>query len=195
LLGAGVIAFLAFLMSNRAPTDTPSTLSTKAPEPTAPVAARVDTASFLDRKLPSGVTLHVPPNGVEARLIAFIENKDAPVSDTNWLTFDRLEFETNSATLKPSSQEQLRNIADIMKAFPQVKAKFGGYTDNTGSADTNLQLSRDRATNAMNEVAALGIDPSRLTAEGFGDQHPIADNSTPEGRQKNRRIDLNVTAK
>jgi outer membrane protein OmpA-like peptidoglycan-associated protein len=82
-----------------------------------------------------------------------------------------------------------------MKAFPDVTVKFGGYTDNTGNADHNKQLSGERATSAMNQVAALGIDPSRMSAAGFGDQHPVADNSTAEGRQHNRRVDINVTKK
>jgi outer membrane protein OmpA-like peptidoglycan-associated protein len=145
--------------------------------------------------LPNGVTLHIPANGVENKLLAFIEDKGKPISPTTWFSFDRLEFETNASTLKPSSQEQVRNIAEIMKAYPQVTVKFGGYTDNTGSPDQNLQLSRERASSAMNQVAALGVDASRLTAEGYSEQNPIADNATDEGRQRNRRVDINVTAK
>lgn len=188
LLLLGLIALLVYFMGRREPTQAPSAA-------TAPVVAGVDLGAFMDRKLPNGVTLHIPANGVENKLLAFIEDKSQPVSPAKWFSFDRLEFETNSPTLKPSSQEQMRNIAEIMKAYPQVMVKFGGYTDNTGDPQRNLQLSRERASSAMNQVAALGIDASRLTAEGYGEQNPIADNATAEGRQRNRRVDINVTAK
>ena len=112
-----------------------------------------------------------------------------------WLAFDRLVFETGSATLEPQSQEQLTNIVEILKAFPAVKVKIGGYTDNVGDPAANMKLSQDRAINVMNELIKGGIAADRLEAEGYGDQHPVGDNSTPEGRAMNRRIALRVTAK
>lgn len=190
----GLIALVGYFTSQRAPTSPPST----APAPTAPATPGIfggDLGAFMDRKLPNGATLHIPANGVESSLLAFIEDKSQPVSPTMWFSLDRLEFETNASTLRPSSQEQLGNIAEIMKAYPQVTVKFGGYTDNTGNPEQNLKLSGERADSAMNQVAALGVDPSRLAAEGYGEQHPIADNATDEGRQRNRRVDINVTAK
>ena len=112
-----------------------------------------------------------------------------------WFSFDRLEFATDSPALLPGSAEQLRNIAEILKAYPNVSVKIGGYTDNIGDPTRNMKLSTDRATNTMNEIAKLGIAPSRLAAEGYGEQHPVADNSTEEGRQRNRRIAIRVTKK
>ena len=150
---------------------------------------------FLAVKLPNGVELNVPEFGVERKLIAFIEDKNKPIDKTTWFSFDRLDFETGSATLKPSSAEQLKNIAEIMKAYPKVKMKIGGYTDNVGNADANLKLSQKRAENTMQEIVKLGVDAKRLEAEGYGEKHPVADNSTEEGRAKNRRIDLRVTSK
>ena len=82
-----------------------------------------------------------------------------------------------------------------MKAYPNVELKMGGYTDNTGDAKKNVELSQKRAETAMQELVKLGVAAKRLAAEGYGDQHPIADNSTPEGRAKNRRIDIRVTKK
>jgi outer membrane protein OmpA-like peptidoglycan-associated protein len=117
------------------------------------------------------------------------------VDKTTWFDFDRLTFDTGKATLQDSSAEQLQNIALILKAYPRVKVKVGGYTDNTGDKEANLRLSQDRATNVMRELVRRGVDSSRLEAEGYGDEHPVADNSTPEGRQMNRRISLRVTAK
>ncbi len=150
---------------------------------------------FLAVKLPNGVELNVPEFGVERKLIAFIEDKSKPVDKTTWFSFDRLEFETGSADLKPTSAEQLKNIAEIMKAFPNVSLKIGGYTDNVGNADANLKLSQKRAENTMQALVKSGVDAKRLEAEGYGEKYPVADNSTEEGRQKNRRIDLRVTKK
>jgi len=150
---------------------------------------------FLPVKLPSGVELNVPEFGVERKLIDFIEDAGKPVDKTTWFTFDRLEFETGSATLKPSSTEQLKNVAEILKAYPKVALKIGGYTDNVGDPAANMRLSRKRAENTAAELVKLGIAAGRLEAEGYGDRHPVADNSTEEGRQKNRRIDMRVTRK
>jgi outer membrane protein OmpA-like peptidoglycan-associated protein len=173
------------------------------PAPVKPVEKAVDAATkaidklgkFLAVKLPNGTELRLPEFGVEKRLIAFIEDKSKPVDKTTWFSFDRLDFETGSATLKPTSAEQLKNIAEIMKAYPKVALKIGGYTDNTGNAGANLKLSKKRAENTMQELVKLGVDAKRLAAEGYGEKYPVADNSTEEGRQKNRRIDLRVTSK
>jgi outer membrane protein OmpA-like peptidoglycan-associated protein len=155
----------------------------------------IDLGAFVPKNLPSGVTLRIPTNGIESKLVAFIEDPSRPVDRDIWFSFDRLEFETGSAQLRPSSQEQLRNIAEIMKAYPQVKVKIGGYTDNVGDDASNLKLSQDRASNTMNEIVNLGIDRTRLESEGYGEQFPIADNATEQGRQRNRRIDIRVTQK
>ena len=76
-----------------------------------------------------------------------------------------------------------------------MSVKVGGYTDNVGDPAANLKLSQERAQNTMNALAALGVEKVRIEAEGYGEQHPVADNSTDEGRQRNRRIDIRVTKK
>lgn len=151
--------------------------------------------TFSSFKLPNEVELNIPEFGVERKLIAFIKDQTKPVDKTTWFSFDRLEFETGSSVLKPSSTEQLKNIAEILKAYPEVTLKLGGYTDNTGNSENNLKLSQQRAEATMQELIKLEIEANRLEAEGYGEQHPIADNATEEGKQKNRRIDLRVTNK
>src|SRR4029453_431524 len=153
-----------------------------------------DIATF-SKKLPTNYDLRAPATGIEKQVVAFIEDPATGVESETWFNFDRLLFETGSAKLKPESREQLRNVAEVMKAYPKVKAKIGGYTDNTGDPDSNLKLSQDRATNVMNELVVLGVTSDRLTAEGYGQQHPVADNSTDAGRQQNRRIAFRVTEK
>ncbi|GAB3893261.1 sodium-translocating pyrophosphatase [Spirosoma agri] len=150
--------------------------------------------AFSIQKLTSGVALNIPEFGVENKLLTFIKS-DKPVDKTTWFDFDRLTFDTGAATLKPESQEQLKNIAEILKAYPAVHVKLGGYTDNTGKAASNLKLSQDRANSVRVELEKLGIGSERLAAEGYGQEHPVASNGTEEGKAQNRRISIRVTEK
>ena len=131
---------------------------------------------------------------IEGALVDFIKS-DKAVDKTTWFDFDNLTFETGKAVLKPESQNQLKNIAEILKAYPKVALKLGGYTDNTGDANANLKLSGDRAKTVESELVKLGVEDARLEAEGYGQEHPVADNATEEGRAANRRISVRVTAK
>jgi outer membrane protein OmpA-like peptidoglycan-associated protein len=151
--------------------------------------------NFFKTKLPDGTELNIPQFGIENKLISFLNDSSKPVDTTTWFNFDRLLFDTGKATLQPSSQEQLGNIAAILKAYPNVHAKIGGYTDNTGDPAANVALSEARADNVRDSLVAAGIDSSRLEAKGYGDQYPVGDNATEEGRAQNRRIALLVTQK
>lgn len=149
----------------------------------------------IDSKLSTGFELSgVNADGVENKIIEFIKS-DKAVSKDLWFSFDRLLFENGKATLIPSSQEQLKNVAEIMKAFPNVEIKLGGYTDNVGKPEANLKLSTDRASAVMTELIKLGVASNRVKAEGYGEQYPVASNETDAGRQQNRRIDIRVTKK
>jgi OmpA-OmpF porin, OOP family len=162
---------------------------------TAPIPVAGPLGEFINRKLPDDTELNIPRLGIENKLLDFIQDNSRPVDKTTWFDFDRLTFDTGKATLQVSSAEQLQNIAAILKAYPNVKVKIGSYTDNTGNKEANLRLSQARATDVMHELVQRGVDRSQLDAEGYGEQHPVADNATPEGRQKNRRISLRVTEK
>jgi OmpA-OmpF porin, OOP family len=154
-----------------------------------------DLGVFGERMLPGDMKLNIPASGIESNLLAFVEDATKVVDKDTWFDFDRILFDTSAATLRPESNEQISNIASILKAYPNVQLKIGGYTDNTGPAEGNLTLSNDRANSVMNAIVALGVDAARLKAEGYGQEHPIADNATEEGRQKNRRVSARVTAK
>ena len=160
-----------------------------------PVVPTVQVNRFILWRLPDNVSLNIPQNGVEARLLAFIQDPSKGVEPATWFDFDRLLFNTDSATLRPESQEQLGNIAAILKAYPNDHIKIGGYTDNSGDSQHNLNLSQDRANGVMADLISLGISPDRLEAQGYGDQFPVADNLTEEGRAKNRRVSMRVTQK
>lgn len=142
-----------------------------------------------------GVELRGAANGVEARLIGFIEAGTEPCTEAAcWFSFDRLTFQTGSAEIDMErSAAQIENIHRILAAYPNVRLKIGGYTDNTGADEANLALSEARAEAVVAAVAALGSDPARMDAEGYGAQFPVASNDTEEGRAQNRRIDVRVT--
>jgi len=148
------------------------------------------------KKLACGVELNIPENGTEAQVVGFIEDTDAAITKDKWFTMDRLTFATGSSTLDmDKSGEQLDNIVEIMKCFPDVKIKLGGYTDNTGDAAANLLLSGNRAKSVMEALVAKGVSAEKVSDEGYGEEHPVASNDTPEGRAQNRRIDIRLVAK
>jgi outer membrane protein OmpA-like peptidoglycan-associated protein len=106
-----------------------------------------------------------------------------------------LRFATGSQSLTAESSQQLHDIAGIMRTHPRAKADIKGYTDNAGNEAANLELSRNRAMAVMNQMADLGIDRSRMTAEGYGEANPVATNATAQGRQQNRRVEVELTDK
>ena len=163
--------------------------------PIAPELVRPDLGAFISRTLPGNVQLSIPSRGVEVRLLDFIQDPTSTVNETTWFDFDRLLFDTDSARLRPESREQLQNIAAILKAYPNVHIKVGGYTDNTGDAASNMKLSQDRANGVVDQLVGAGISRDRLEAQGYGEQFPVADNATAEGRARNRRISMRVTQK
>lgn len=155
----------------------------------------IDPATFIDRTLPENMKIKISSTGAEVKLLGFIEDATQVVEKDTWFELDRILFDSDTASLRAESSAQIGNIATILKAFPNVQLKIGGYTDNSGDALNNLKLSIERANSVMNAVAALGIDAVRLKAEGYGPEHPVADNTTVENRQKNRRVSVQVTAK
>ena len=189
---AALLALAALWSFSRSPTREQA--ATSEPARLAAAVAKQDATTFT-RKLPNDFELKAPATGIERQIVVFIEDQNRQADSTAWFNFDRLLFETGSASLKPESKEQLQNVAEIMKAYPNVKARIGGYTDNVGDPDSNLKLSQARAQAVVDELVALGVSRDRLTAEGYGDQHPVADNSTEQGRQQNRRIAMRVTEK
>ena len=171
-------------------------------EVTAPEADAVPAADsapppppVYEKTLSNGFALKGNPDGIEQSLIAFIES-DKPVDKTTWFSFDRLTFRTGSAEIDmDKSRDQLTNIYQIMQAFPKLKLKVGGYTDNVGKEADNMKLSQARAEATVKALETMGVAKGRLAPEGYGSQHPVASNDTEEGRAQNRRIDVRVMEK
>jgi outer membrane protein OmpA-like peptidoglycan-associated protein len=165
-----------------------------APEPAAAEPAPLPAAPAEFVRNLGDVELRGAADGVESKLIGFIEAGTEPCTDPQcWFTFDRLTFKTGSAELDmEKSAAQIENIHRILQAFPTVQLKVGGYTDNTGADESNMALSQARADAVVAAVVALGSAPERMDAEGYGSQFPVATNDTEEGRAQNRRIDARV---
>lgn len=125
-----------------------------------------------------------------------VKNKDkTALNPDKWYTIENLYFERGSSDLKTGSETQLSNLAELMNAYPDLKIKLGGYTDNTGSEETNLKLSNLRAQTAKLKLLEMGIAGDRVEAEGYGSQHPVCpENDTEECQAINRRIDIRVLA-
>lgn len=101
-----------------------------------------------------------------------------------------INFDTNKSDIKPESQPTLAEVAKALKASPNVNISVDGHTDNVGTAAANKLLSENRAKSVVGALTAQGIAAARMSAVGYGQEKPIADNRSEEGRAKNRRVEL-----
>ena len=148
-----------------------------------------------ERSLPGGYRVKGATSGIEARLLDFIQDDKKKVADAAWLDFDRLQFFSGSADVDFSkSRDQLENVVEILKAYPTVKLKVGGYTDS-GPPARNKELSTNQAEAVRTALIQMGVKPDRLVAQGYGAARPICPaNDTEFCRAQNRRIAVQVTA-
>jgi chemotaxis protein MotB len=141
---------------------------------------------------------------LEDEMRAALESKDVTISQLQGrLTvniLDRVLFDSGEAQLRPEGEAVLRKVATFLAQHPSLKVHVIGHTDNVPIRATarsrfssNWELSSGRALAAVRFLAEqAGIDPRRLGAVGYGEFRPVADNSTPEGRARNRRIAITV---
>lgn len=101
-----------------------------------------------------------------------------------------VNFDTGTATITPDSAKVLDEAAGALKVAAGLKVEVGGHTDNVGKPDANLTLSDQRAKAVMAALIERGVPAARLTAKGYGQTTPVADNRTEDGRAKNRRVEL-----
>ena len=159
-----------------------------------------ETGALTTLALPNGQQITgVGVNSTESLLHRFVADPAARVDTLDrtqgWLSFDRVYFETGKATLTPESRRQLRNIAALLRSYPNTRVKLGGYTDSTGTYQINRQLSEARARTAWVALSEMGVALSRIEARGYGPNYFVATNRTPEGRAMNRRLSVKVLAK
>ncbi len=119
---------------------------------------------------------------------ALIEDNPSDIS----INLTNVFFNTGSAELRERSKYELENISKILKEYSDVSIEISGHTDNTGDANANLILSRERANAVINYLVNKGIGSNRLRAVGYGQSQPADTNDTVEGRQANRRIEMKI---
>lgn len=155
-----------------------------------------ETGNIQKIKLNGGKTIAIGDGSQLYQLYNVVKQKDKSALDPNkWYTIENLYFETGSSDLKAESVLQLNTLSEILNAYPDLKIKLGGYTDNSGNEDSNIKLSNLRAQTAKLKLLELGISGDRIEAEGYGSQHPVCEaNDTDECKAKNRRIDVRVLA-
>ncbi|WP_415327138.1 sodium-translocating pyrophosphatase [Chryseobacterium sp. MMS23-Vi53] len=153
-----------------------------------------ETGNIEEIQLKGGKKIKIGEGSQLYQMYNLIKNKDQAVLDPNkWFTIENLYFETGSSDLKAGSEVQLLNLVEILNAYPDLKVKLGGYTDNTGNEESNQKLSNLRAQTAKLKLLELGIAGDRVEAEGYGSQYPVCEaNDTDECKAKNRRIDVRI---
>ncbi len=115
-----------------------------------------------------------------------------PIEKGTKVVLNNIFFESGRAELKPISYVELNKAVDLLEDNPSMVIEIGGHTDNVGSEALNQQLSQKRAQAVVDYMILAGLDASRLRAKGYGESVPIADNSTNEGRAKNRRTEFEI---
>lgn len=122
--------------------------------------------------------------------------QDMEIEITYWMgdsfVLSNLNFETGKSTIKSGSYASLDELVDYMKRKGLLKILVGGHTDNVGSADGNLALSKNRALAVKAYLVKKGVSAGRLRTEGYGMNQPVADNSTSIGRAENRRTEVQI---
>ncbi len=108
---------------------------------------------------------------------------------------ENVEFDTGKATLRPKSNETLNQIAQILLDRPTLNLEISGYTDSDGSDAFNLDLSKRRAAACRDYLVQKGVSINRIKANGYGENNPVATNSTREGKQRNRRTEFKIAIK
>jgi outer membrane protein OmpA-like peptidoglycan-associated protein len=144
--------------------------------------------------LPCGTTLQVMEGSFNYTLANFMmRGSDSEMPKR--IVFDHLNFDSATTNLTPESDATVTNMAAIMKCYPKMQVRLEGHTDNTGDAEANRKLSMDRAESVKALLVQDGVDGSRILTAGFGQERPIASNDTEEGKAKNRRTELEITAR
>lgn len=111
------------------------------------------------------------------------------------ITFDSgILFAFNSSELSDVSKEEIAKLSEILQKYEDTNVMFAGYTDSSGSDEYNLKLSEERAKSVAEFAAFTGVDATRMTITGYGEEDPVSTNETAEGRAENRRVEVAIWA-
>jgi outer membrane protein OmpA-like peptidoglycan-associated protein len=148
-------------------------------------SAELDSLKGLGKEVGKSVATSAKENVLSAmtKKLKQVQNNKGPI-----------KFKTGKAEIDPSCDKTMVAIAAIIADYPGFMVQVDGHTDNIGNPDANRKLSQERAEAVVKYlVEKKSVDAKRLSAKGFGDSQPIADNKTKKGQAKNRRVDFTVT--
>ncbi len=202
LAGAVIGGLLGFIIC-------PSTVEAVEPEPEAPGDADADgVTDDKDRcpTTPAGAKVDADGCELDSDGDGVVDSKDACPGTLRGVKVDAkgceikkkaislsgILFRHDSAELKSESIAVLNATAETLRANPGVNVEIAGHTDNQGDAAYNQGLSQKRANAVRNYLISQGVNGSRLSASGYGESQPVADNTTSEGRVQNRRVELRI---
>ena len=143
--------------------------------------------------VPGGRKLLLTDSSFNFQLARYLATSSSGDKPNRVFFFDDLRFDFDKSTLRPGAEQEVANLIEIMKAYPTLNIKIVGHTDAVGPASVNQPLSEARAESVRDALVKGGISANRLSVRKRGETEPIATNETPQGRQRNRRIDIIVT--
>ena len=186
-----------FARGCRAVPNTAEAILTDTVKPTEPAVAAGAAIELVKVKLPGGVELDAYKGGIEDQLVSFLNDPLSKAGNMVWFDFDNLNFATGSAEIIGESQKQIQNITAILKSYPKIKTKVGGYTDRTGDSAFNLKLSKERAAATVKALDGTGSPVKQIVgSDGYGSQFAKAAADAPDpGRKRDRRISISVREK
>ncbi|MWV28691.1 OmpA family protein [Aurantiacibacter rhizosphaerae] len=122
-----------------------------------------------------------------------VDVNQTPEGDGILVNFPDVTFAVDSTSISPQMRDTLDGVAQSMVTYPDSLIDVMGHTDSTGSEQYNLDLSRRRAESVANYLVSRGVSRARVETIGYGEQYPVADNSTAAGRSENRRVEIRIT--
>lgn len=152
------------------------------PSPTATALPTADTTSTANTPSPLSST---PTTNRASN--PFARNTSGP--DTGKAV---LNFDVNATTPNAASTSTLDAVVAYLQANPNDRISLAGYTDNSGSADVNRQLTQQRVNNVKDALARAGVDANRISTANFGEAYPVTDNANPHARELNRRVEITL---
>jgi outer membrane protein OmpA-like peptidoglycan-associated protein len=161
-------------------------------EPAAEPAV-VDTtylAKMLEIKLPDGKSLNLPETSFLNQVYKYLH--DAAATQGRTFVFDGLDFDAATIKVRPETETAVTNLSTLLQSFPKATLRIEGYTDRSGDAAEDKRLSLERAETLKSLLVKAGVPTDRIKTAGLGGEKPVATNDTPEGRAKNRRIELSL---
>lgn len=127
---------------------------------------------------------------MEQQMVANADGWAQQINQTGRVSVYGINFDTAKAAIRPDSEPVLAEVAKLLTVNRDWAVVVAGHTDNVGAKEMNITLSKARAESVIAWLAAHGIEKGRMVAAGFGDTRPVAENTTEDGKQKNRRVDL-----